>query len=143
MGDPGEAQKMTSAIVVNDLTKKYGQQIVVNHLSFRVERGEIFGFLGPNGSGKTTTIKMLCGLVRPTEGTAVVNGFDVLKDTEHVRRSIGYMSQQFSLYRSLTVVQNLDFYAEVFGLPAEKSARRKQEILQITGLSGQENKKAS
>jgi ABC-type multidrug transport system ATPase subunit len=134
---------MTEAIVLDKLTKVYGQQVVVNKLSFAVEKGEIFGFLGPNGSGKTTTIKMLCGLVNPSSGSATVDGFDVVSQPDMVRRSIGYMSQQFSLYRSLNVIQNLDFYAEVFGLSAQKAAARKQEILQITGLSGQENKRAA
>lgn len=134
---------MSAAIVLNGLTKQYGQQTVVNHLSFTVERGEIFGFLGPNGSGKTTTIKMLCGLLEPTSGTAAVNGFDIIKEAEQVRRSIGYMSQQFSLYKNLTVEQNIDFYAELYGLGSEKSRRRKAEVLQITGLLGQETKKAS
>lgn len=134
---------MTQAIVLDNLTKQYGQQVVVNRLGFGVEKGEIFGFLGPNGSGKTTTIKMLCGLVSPTAGKATVNGFDVVSQPDKVRRSIGYMSQQFSLYRSLNVIQNLDFYAEVFGLSPEKAAARKEEILQITGLAGQENKRAA
>ncbi|HEY9730630.1 MAG TPA: ABC transporter ATP-binding protein [Drouetiella sp.] len=134
---------MSAAIVLDHLTKQYGQQTVVNQLSFTVERGEIFGFLGPNGSGKTTTIKMLCGLLEPTSGTASVNGFDIRKEAEQVRRSIGYMSQQFSLYKNLTVEQNIDFYAELYGLGAEKSLRRKNDVLQITGLIGQETKKAS
>ncbi len=132
---------MTAAIVLDHLTKQYGQQTVVNQLSFTVERGEIFGFLGPNGSGKTTTIKMLCGLLQPTSGTASVNGFDIHKEAEQVRRSIGYMSQQFSLYKNLTVEQNIDFYAELYGLGAEKSLRRKADVLQITGLIGQERKR--
>lgn len=134
---------MTAAIILDHLTKQYGQQTVVNQLSFTVERGEIFGFLGPNGSGKTTTIKMLCGLLVPTSGTASVNGFDIHKEAEQVRRSIGYMSQQFSLYKNLTVEQNIDFYAQLYGLGAEKSLRRKADVLQITGLIGQESKKAS
>lgn len=134
---------MTAAVILEELTKQYGQQTVVNHLSFTVERGEIFGFLGPNGSGKTTTIKMLCGLVQPTSGTALVNGFDIHKQAEQVRRSIGYMSQQFSLYKNLSVEQNIDFYAELYGLGAEKSKKRKSDVLEITGLFGQESKKAS
>jgi ABC-type multidrug transport system ATPase subunit len=134
---------MPAAIVLDRLTKQYGQQTVVNQLSFTVERGEIFGFLGPNGSGKTTTIKMLCGLLQPTSGTASVNGFDIHKEAEQVRRSIGYMSQQFSLYKNLTVAQNIDFYAELYGLGTEKSLKRKSDVLQITGLGGQESKKAS
>jgi ABC-2 type transport system ATP-binding protein len=124
---------MTAAVALDKLTKKYGQQTVVNELSFSVEQGEIFGFLGPNGSGKTTTIKMLCGLVLPTRGTASVYGFDVIKQPDQVRRTIGYMSQQFSLYKSLTVLQNLDFYADLYGLPDDVARRRKKEVLEITG----------
>src|SRR5215467_5859163 len=121
MGAIGEGLPMTQAIVLDNLSKKYGQQLVVDRLSFSVQQGEIFGFLGPNGSGKTTTIKMLCGLVAPTAGTAGVNGFDVIKQPDEIRRSIGYMSQQFSLYRSLSVAQNLDFYSGVFGLHGERA----------------------
>lgn len=134
---------MTAAIVLDKLTKKYGPQIAVNHLSFTVDRGEIFGFLGPNGSGKTTTIRMLCGLITPTEGTALVDNFDIVRHPERVRHSIGYMSQQFSLYRALTVRQNLDFYAELFGLAGQKAKQRKAEVLEITGLAGQDNKQAT
>ncbi|HEY9714821.1 MAG TPA: ABC transporter ATP-binding protein, partial [Chroococcales cyanobacterium] len=124
---------MAQAIVLNGLTKQYGQQTVVNELSFAVERGEIFGFLGPNGSGKTTTIKMLCGLVRPTAGTASVNGFDILTESDAVRRSIGYMSQQFSLYKNLTVDQNIAFYAQLYGLSRQRAEERRKEVLGITG----------
>jgi ABC-type multidrug transport system ATPase subunit len=134
---------MTAAISLDKLTKKYGQQTVVNEVSFQVEQGEIFGFLGPNGSGKTTTIKMLCGLVAPSKGTASINGFDIIKQPDRIRRSIGYMSQQFSLYKSLTVMQNLDFYAELYGLGPEAARKRKADVLEITGLGGQEQKKAA
>jgi ABC-type multidrug transport system ATPase subunit len=137
-----QVTKMTAAIVIDRLTKNYGQQIVVNNLTMTVEKGEIFGFLGPNGSGKTTTIKMLCGLVQPTSGTATVNGFDILKESDQVRHSIGYMSQQFSLYKNLTVEQNIDFYAELYGLDRGKALKRKKDVLDITGLIGQETKKA-
>ncbi len=134
---------MTAVIVLDNLTKKFGDQVVVNHLSFAVEKGEIFGFLGPNGSGKTTTIKMLCGLLRPTGGSATVNGFDIRTNPDDIRRSIGYMSQQFSLYRALTVSQNLDFYAELFGMSGAEARRRKKEVMEITGLQAQEHKQAS
>jgi ABC-type multidrug transport system ATPase subunit len=133
---------MPSAIVLDKLTKKFGQQTVVNQLSFSVERGEIFGFLGPNGSGKTTTIKMLCGLLVPSSGTASVNGFDVKENPDQVRRSIGYMSQQFSLYKNLTVEQNISFYAELYGLNEQEMRARKQAVLEVTGLIGQEQKKS-
>lgn len=133
---------MAHAIVLDKLTKRYGTQTAVNAVSFCVERGEIFGFLGPNGSGKTTTIKMLCGLVQPTSGSATVNGFNIIKDVDQVRKSIGYMSQQFSLYKNLTVAQNIAFYAELYGLSAQRRRARQEEVLEITGLSGQEGKKA-
>lgn len=134
---------MTAALILDNLTKVYGTQTAVNHLNFAVEAGEIFGYLGPNGSGKTTTIKMLCGLVAPTEGTAVVNGYDVIKQSDQVRMSIGYMSQQFSLYRNLTSDQNLDFYAELYGLSTEKAKQRKKDVIDITGLGEYTHKKAA
>ncbi len=134
---------MSGAVILENLTKKYGDRTVVDHLSFEVERGEIFGYLGPNGSGKTTTIKMLCGLVAPTEGTARVNGFDVRTSADQIRMSIGYMSQQFSLYRTLTVKQNLDFYAELYGLKGSIAARRKEQVIEITGLNEYRQRKAA
>ena len=134
---------MSDAIILDNLTKKYGERTVVDHLHFSVERGEIFGYLGPNGSGKTTTIKMLCGLVAPTEGTALINGFDVRTSADQIRMSIGYMSQQFSLYRTLTVSQNLDFYAELYGLRGEVAAKRKARVIEITGLNEYRQRKAA
>lgn len=134
---------MSIAISLDRLTKHYGNIVAVNELSFAIDKGEIFGFLGPNGSGKTTTIKMLCGLVAPTSGTASINGYDIIKQANAIRHNIGYMSQQFSLYRSLTVIQNLNFYAELYGLSSKRARERKQAVLEITGLTGQENKKAA
>ena len=131
------------ALTLQDLTKKYGDRTVVDHLNFNVEKGEIFGYLGPNGSGKTTTIKMLCGLVAPTNGTALVNGFDVRTSADQIRMSIGYMSQQFSLYRTLTVTQNLDFYAELYGLRGSIAAKRKAQVIEITGLKDYGDRKAA
>jgi len=128
------------AIAINRLTKKYGDHVVVNQLSLNVEEGEIFGFLGPNGSGKTTTIKMLCGLVAPSAGTATVNGFDITREADQIRRTIGYMSQRFSLYDTLTVEQNLNFYAELYGLFGEKVRLRKQELMDMTGLGAYRKK---
>jgi ABC-type multidrug transport system ATPase subunit len=138
----GEGTTLTSALILENLTKVYGTQTAVNHLNFAVEAGEIFGYLGPNGSGKTTTIKMLCGLVAPTEGTALVNGYDVITQSDKVRMSIGYMSQQFSLYRNLTSDQNLDFYAELYGLSPAKAKQRKREVIEITGLGDYTHKKS-
>src|SRR5262245_41211150 len=102
---------MTSAIEIAGLTKRFGEFTAVDHVSFAVESGEIFGFLGPNGSGKSTIIRMLCGLIAPSDGTASVAGFDIRKQTEEIRRTIGYMSQQFSLYQDLTVWENINFYS--------------------------------
>lgn len=125
---------MTAAISADRLTKRYGERAVVNELSLSVEPGSIFGFLGPNGSGKSTTIKMLCGLVRPTSGTGTVCGFDIEREDEGVRGSIGYVSQSFSLYDELTVQQNLEFYGRAYGLDAERRAQRKKAVIDLTGL---------
>jgi ABC-type multidrug transport system ATPase subunit len=123
-----------AAIAVSDLTKRYGERAAVDHLSFEVERGSIFGFLGPNGSGKSTTIKILCGLVRANSGRATVAGFDVNRQSDRVRDSIGYMSQQFSLYEDLTVEENLEFYGRAYGLDANRRARRKREVIELVGI---------
>ena len=125
-----------AAIVTEGLTKRYGAHTVVRDLSFAVERGSIFGFLGPNGSGKSTTIKMLCGLVRPSGGAGSVNGFDVEREGERVRRAIGYMSQSFSLYGDLTVDENLEFYGRAYALDPARRERRKGEVGALTGIAG-------
>lgn len=130
---------MTAAISADRLTKRYGDRTVVNGLSLSVEPGSIFGFLGPNGSGKSTTIKMLCGLVQPSSGTGTVCGFDVEREDEGVRGSIGYVSQSFSLYDELTVQQNLEFYGRAYGLEPERRAQRKKAVIDLTGLSRYEN----
>lgn len=126
------------AIEVLGLTKKFGSFVAVNNVSFEVRRGEIFGFLGPNGAGKTTTIRMLLGLLTPTSGTANVVGFDVIKEPEAMRQRIGYMSQKFSLYNDLTVVENLNFYGGVYGVRGRKLKERKEYILKMAGLVGRE-----
>src|SRR5215218_2014297 len=102
-------------ISVHDLTKRYGHFTAVDHISFEVKRGEIFGFLGANGAGKTTAMRMLCGLSIPTGGKASVAGYDVFRQTEQIKKSIGYMSQKFSLYEDLTVKENIRFYAGIYG----------------------------
>src|SRR5512146_1236786 len=104
---------------VDSLTKKFGDFTAVDHVSFTVQPGEVLGYLGPNGSGKTTTIRMLCGLMKTTEGTARLMGIDVPKDPEAVKPHIGYMSQKFALYDDLTVLENLQFYAGVYDVPVE------------------------
>ena len=117
------------------LTKKFGDFTAVDHVSFSVGRGEVIGYLGPNGSGKTTTIRMLCGLMQPTAGTARIMGIDVVRQPEGIKPHIGYMSQKFSLYNDLTVLENLSFYAGVYDIPASQEKKRLQEILQLTGLT--------
>ncbi len=114
--------------------RKFGEFTAVNDVSFRVRKGEIFGFLGPNGSGKTTVIKMLTGLVPMTSGDATVQGIDVASDPEGVRENIGYMSQNFSLYSDLTVSENLTFYGRIYGLPADRLRQRMDEVIQLNGL---------
>ncbi len=126
------------AIEVMGLTKKFGQFVAVNNISFEVPRGQIFGFLGPNGAGKTTTIRMLLGLLVPTNGTARVIGYDVIKEGEPMRKRIGYMSQKFSLYNDLTVEENLNFYGGVYGVRGRKLRERKKYILEMAGLTGRE-----
>ena len=115
-----------AAIVVNDLTRRFGSFVAVDRVSFSVESGEIFGFLGSNGAGKSTTIRMLCGLLKPTSGSAVVGGLDVGRDPEGVKARIGYMSQKFSLYELLSVDQNIRLYAELYGVAPEQFAERRR-----------------
>jgi len=128
-----------NAIEVRDLTKRFGDFVAVNHVSFDVRAGEIFGFLGSNGAGKSTTIRMLCGLLRPTSGTATVGGIDVGRDPEGVKRRIGYMSQRFSLYENLTVDENIRFFGGVYGLDRERLTRRREFVLEMAGLRGRES----
>jgi ABC-2 type transport system ATP-binding protein len=127
-----------NAIEVRGLCKSFGGFKAVDDISFEVPKGKIFGFLGPNGSGKSTTIRMLCGVLTPTEGTAFVLGYDVKKDVEKIKQSIGYMSQRFSLYEDLTVSENLDFYAGVYGLSKKEREERKKGIIAMAGLTGRE-----
>jgi ABC-2 type transport system ATP-binding protein len=127
------------AIEVRDLTKRFGDFVAVNRVSFDVRAGEIFGFLGSNGAGKSTTIRMLCGLLKPTSGTATVGGIDVGRDPESVKRRIGYMSQRFSLYESLTVDENIRFFGGVYGLDRERLAARREFVLEMAGLRGRES----
>src|SRR2546428_178036 len=122
---------MADAIRVKDLTRRFGGFVAVDHLTFDVKQGEIFGFLGSNGAGKSTTIRMLCGLLKPTSGTAVVGGVDVSRDPEAVKQRIGYMSQKFSLYEALTVDQNIRFFGALYGLDDEQIARRRAFVLEM------------
>ena len=122
------------AIAARGLTKRYGDRTVVGDLNLEVSRGEIFGFLGPNGSGKSTTIKMLCGLVEPTRGEASICAIDIRKNGDAVRRTIGYMSQSFSLYSDLTVEENLQFYGRAYALDRAQRSRRILELIAFSGL---------
>jgi drug efflux transport system ATP-binding protein len=131
-----------NAISVNGLTRRFGSFVAVDHLTFDVRRGEIFGFLGANGAGKSTTIRMLCGLLAPTEGSATVDGIDVGRDPEGVKRRIGYMSQRFSLYEQLTVDQNIRFFGGIYGLEGARFERRRRFALEMAGLEGREHAKA-
>jgi len=119
---------------VQGLTKRFGSFTAVDHIAFMVQPGEVIGYLGPNGSGKTTTIRMLCGLLVPTEGTAKIMGIDVVQNPEDIKPHIGYMSQKFSLYDDLTVLENIEFYSGVYGVPLEHEKARIQETLQMAGL---------
>ena len=135
--------RVTSAIVVSNLTRRFGDFVAVDRLSFDVRPGEIFGFLGSNGAGKSTTIRMLCGLLKPTSGTATVGGIDVSRDPEGVKRRIGYMSQRFSLYEMLTVDQNIRFFAGIYGLEGARLEARREFVLKMADLHGREHTLAS
>jgi len=127
------------AVIAHELTRRFGRFTAVDRVSFRVPEGSVFGFLGPNGSGKTTTIRMLTGILEPSAGSAEVLGMDLASNKEKVREHIGYMSQKFSLYDDLTVRENLDFYAGLFSLPLARSRERIEKIVEMAGLSGRTN----
>ena len=131
------------AISAEHLVRRFGTFTAVNDVSFQVQRGEIFGFLGPNGSGKTTVIKMLTGLLPLSDGHATVMGLDVSKEPDRVRENIGYMSQNFSLYSDLTVTENLTFYGRVYGLSPDRLRKRMDDIVQLNGLSPYLNRLAA
>jgi ABC-2 type transport system ATP-binding protein len=132
-----------ASIIAKNLVRRFGDFVAVDGVSFRVDKGEIFGFLGPNGSGKTTVIKMLTGLLPLSEGSAWVEGLDVRTDAESVRERIGYMSQKFSLYDDLTVTENLQFYGRIYGLTPARMKRRIEEIVQLNGLGPYMNRLAA
>ena len=123
-------------IVVENLTRLFGDFVAVDHINFEVQAGEVVGYLGPNGSGKTTTIRMLLGLLKPSDGKATVLGYDVFKQSEEIRARVGYMSQKFAIYDDLTTLENLTFYGGVYGI---NDKARIQHTLELVGLKGHEN----
>jgi ABC-2 type transport system ATP-binding protein len=127
-----------SSVVVEGLVKRFGDFTAVDHISLQTSPGEIFGFLGPNGAGKSTTIRMLCGLLRPSEGRAHVAGFDVARQSEEVRKNIGYMSQKFSLYNDLRAIENLRLFAGLYNVPSHVLSDRIDWALEMAGLEGRE-----
>jgi len=134
---------MTPVITADHLTIRFGDFTAVSDVSFEVGKGELFGFLGPNGSGKTTVIKALCGLLLPSEGTGTILGMDIRTDAAEIKRHVGYMSQKFGLYEDLTVAENLGFYAGVYGISGQRAQQRKKEILALTGLEPYLNRRVS
>jgi ABC-2 type transport system ATP-binding protein len=133
---PGQADDQ---VIADDLVKRFGAFMAVDHVSFRIRSGEIMGFLGPNGAGKSTIIRILCGLLRPSGGRASIAGIDVSRDPESVRQHIGYMSQKFSLYRDLTVEENLRFFGGIYSVPRAELAERMRFAVNMAGLVGREN----
>jgi ABC-2 type transport system ATP-binding protein len=130
---------MEYSVRAEGLTRKFGEFVAVDHVSFHIRPGEIWGFLGPNGAGKSTTIRMLCGILDPTEGTAEVLGFDIRRQPEEIKARIGYMSQRFSLYLDLTVRENLEFYAGVYGLTSSAFRQQVDKWLDRSGLTARQN----
>lgn len=127
-------------IKTDKLTKRFGDFIATNEISFEVEKGEIFGFLGANGAGKTTAMRMLCGLSTPSSGTATIAGFDVYKQTEQIKQNIGYMSQKFSLYEDLTVTENIRFFGGIYGLSNQQLKTKSQQLIHDLGLEKEAKK---
>ena len=132
----------TTAVSAHGLSKVYGERVAVDQLTLDVGTGEVFAFLGPNGSGKTTTIRMLCGIIRPSSGAASVLGFDVATQSEAIKARIGYMSQRFALYEDLTVRENLNFYAGVYQVHGRQRKVRIAELIAMAGLTGREGQLA-
>jgi len=127
-------------IICKDLTKKFGDFVAVDHISFDVKSGEIFGFLGANGAGKTTAMRMLCGLSYPTSGEAIVAGFNVYQQQEKIKKNIGYMSQKFSLYENLSIVENIRFFGGVYGVHDKEIKKRSDDLIQKLGLQSEAKK---
>jgi ABC-2 type transport system ATP-binding protein len=134
------SNRRNSVIIVRDLVKKFGSFTANDHLNFEVYKGEIFGFLGANGAGKTTAMRILCGLSAPTSGEITVGGFDVYTQTEQVKRNIGYMSQKFSLYEDMTIAENIRFYAGIYGISVKQRKEKEQLLLKKLNLESERNK---
>ena len=133
---------MTNEVVIKTekLTKRFGDFIATNEVTFEVYEGEIFGFLGANGAGKTTAMKMLCGLSKPSSGNATIAGFDIYKQTEEIKKNIGYMSQKFSLYEDLTVIENIQFFGGIYGLSDKQLNAKSNELIETLGLQSEAKK---
>jgi ABC-2 type transport system ATP-binding protein len=131
-----------AAVEARELTKIFGELVAVDHLSLDVRQGEVFAFLGPNGSGKTTTIRMLCGIITPSSGEGRVLGFDIATQSESIKARIGYMSQRFALYEDLTVRENMNFYAGVYQVAGGRRAERIRDLIAMAGLTGRERQLA-
>jgi ABC-2 type transport system ATP-binding protein len=129
-----------TVIKTNKLTKRFGDFIAANEITFEVNKGEIFGFLGANGAGKTTAMRMLCGLSIPSSGEATIAGFDVYRQTEKIKKNIGYMSQKFSLYEDLTVLENIKFFAGIYGLSDRDIKLKSENLIEQLGLQGESKK---
>jgi len=127
-----------NSVVIENLVKQFGDFVAVDHINLEIRKGEVFGFLGPNGAGKSTTIRMLCGLLTPTSGRARVAGYDVGREPESVRQNIGYMSQRFSLYNDLKVIENIRLFAGLYSVPVNKLGERIEWTLEMANLKGQE-----
>ncbi len=132
---PGQNSAADNAVAVKGLTRVFGKFKAVDNIDLSVARGEIFGFLGPNGAGKSTTIRMLCGLLLPTSGEGAVGGFDIMKQSEEIKKNIGYMSQKFSLYDDMTIEENIDFFSGIYGVSEEMKKERKEWVLDMAGIS--------
>jgi len=131
----GVTEARDIAVSVSGLTRAFGDFRAVDGIDLTVARGEVFGFLGPNGAGKSTTIRMLCGLLLPSAGSGTVGGFDIMRQSEEIKKNIGYMSQRFSLYDDLTVEENIDFFSGIYGVADEKRVERKEWVLEMAGIA--------
>ena len=131
---------MEAVIRTEKLTKRFGDFIAANEITLEVYKGEIFGFLGANGAGKTTAMRMLCGLSKPSSGNALIAGFDVYKETENIKKNIGYMSQKFSLYDDLTVLENIYFFGGIYGLSDDQLKKKSNELIKQLGLEQEATK---